>query len=82
MSEKGQQDMSSTRKLLTPDQKAEICRRYAAGGVSQHALAAQYGVSATRICRIIHDYKPVPSDGRDLDHEGQCLASIRAAWPR
>lgn len=38
---------------LTEDQVLEIRGRYAAGGVSQRALAAEYGVSHTTIRRVV-----------------------------
>jgi hypothetical protein len=41
------------RKALTPEQEAEVCRRYAARGISQVTLAAEYGVSQAAISRAI-----------------------------
>lgn len=31
--------------FLSPEQRTEVCRRYAAGGISQRALGVEYGVS-------------------------------------
>lgn len=45
-------EASSTAKL-TREAVAEIRRRYAAGGVSQSALAGQYGVCQAQIWRIL-----------------------------
>ena len=42
------------RAKLTEGQVVEIHRRYAAGGISQPALAAEYGVDQALIWRIVH----------------------------
>lgn len=38
---------------LTDDRVAEIRRRYAAGGIAQHVLAAEYGVTQTLVSQIV-----------------------------
>lgn len=38
---------------LTDDDVVEIRRRYAVGSVSQHELAAEYGINNAGICRIV-----------------------------
>jgi hypothetical protein len=45
-------EQSHLAKLTLPDVRA-IRRAYAAGGVSQSALGAQYGVSQTQVGRIV-----------------------------
>ena len=40
-------------KVLTPEKEAEVQQRYAAGGISQAALAAEYGVSQPTISRVV-----------------------------
>ena len=39
---------------LSPEQVSEVRERYAAGGVSQKALAAEYGISQNGISNIVH----------------------------
>lgn len=39
--------------VFTDDQVREIRARYAAGGISQHALAAAYSVSRGAICHVV-----------------------------
>jgi hypothetical protein len=41
------------RSLLTDDAVRSIRERYAAGGVSQYALAQEYGVTQTNISHVI-----------------------------
>lgn len=47
------------RRTLTDDQELEICHRYADGGVSQQALAAEYGVCQKTISNIVRVYQPI-----------------------
>jgi DNA invertase Pin-like site-specific DNA recombinase len=39
---------------ITEEQVVEMRRRYAAGDVTQHELAEEFGVNQTTISRIIH----------------------------
>jgi hypothetical protein len=41
---------------LTPEQVAEIRRRYAAGGITQGALGREFGVSPSNIRFIVHGH--------------------------
>ncbi|MBW1984661.1 MAG: hypothetical protein JRI53_08070, partial [Deltaproteobacteria bacterium] len=49
-------ELRRTRKKLTPAQLFEIPKRYAVGDVTQAELAAEYGVDASAICRIIQAF--------------------------
>lgn len=40
---------------LTPEKVAEIRRRYAAGGISQAALAREYGIGSGQMCLIVNN---------------------------
>jgi aspartate oxidase len=41
---------------LTKQQVQEIRTRYAQGGISMQALGAQYDVTASNVCSIVHKY--------------------------
>jgi len=48
---------------LTQQQVTEIRSRYAAGGTSQEALAAEYNVRQGTVSRIIHGVRWTPQQG-------------------
>jgi hypothetical protein len=47
-----------TRAKLSPEQVASIRQRYAAGGVTQLALAAEFGVSHSRVNQLVRGVRP------------------------
>lgn len=50
---------------LTDADAAAIQQRYAAGGISQPALAREYGVTQMTVWRVIHGQRFVPSATED-----------------
>jgi len=49
--------MSDKRVKLTPEQKEEIAKKYAEGGISKYRLAKDYGVSNRTIDFIVNPEK-------------------------
>lgn len=50
---------------LNPEQVEQIRSRYTAGGITQAALAREYGVHPTAVFKIIHRLRWKESDARD-----------------
>jgi len=41
---------------ITDAARKQICKKYRAGGVSQMALAKQFGISQTSVCKLVKEH--------------------------